>query len=300
MVHSTGSVDFTVNNETYQTWYRIIGDLNSGGHPLIILHGGSGMTHDYLLPNADLHTSLDVPIIFYDQVGNGKSTHILDKPKEFWTVKLFMDELDNFLAKLGVGEFDLLGHSWGGVLAINFAIEREPKGLKKIVLVGTPASMELWVKSARGLLENFPKDFVDMMKRHEEEGTTGDKEYQDGMWEFYGKHVITLPQPLPKEINVSVEALEKNGTVYETMWGPSEFFATGILKHWNIIDQLEKTKYPVMITNGVHDECQDLCVLPLFEKIPKVKWYQFANSTHMPFWEERERYISVVSGFLAK
>ncbi|KAF8987772.1 proline-specific peptidase [Cyathus striatus] len=261
MTQSTGSVDFTFNNETYQTWYKIIGDLNSGGRPLIILHGGSGMTHDYLLPNADLHTSLGVPIIFYDQVRNGKSTHVLDKPKEFWTVKLFMHELDNLLGKLGVQEFDLLGHCGA----------REAKGLKKIVLVGTLASMELWVKSARGLLEKFPKDFVDMMKKHEEEGTTGDKEYQDGMWEFYGKHVITLPQPLPKEINVSVEALEKNGTVYETMWDPSEFFATGILKHWNIVDQLEKTKYPVLITNGVHDECQDLCVLPLFEKIPKVK-----------------------------
>ena len=98
------------------TWYRVVGDLASGRTPLVVVHGGPGLSYDYMAPLADLASPpWNIPVVFYDQLGNGNSTHLREKPKDFWTPQLFMDELDNLVAKLGIAEkYDLLGHSYSG------------------------------------------------------------------------------------------------------------------------------------------------------------------------------------------
>ena len=103
---------------------------------------GPGMAHDYLTPIGDLQTSR--PVVFYDQLCSNRSTHLPNKPKSFWTIDLFVDELVNLTNHLGISSrFDILGHSWGGILASEFVIRRQPSGLRKLVLVGSLASMEL-------------------------------------------------------------------------------------------------------------------------------------------------------------
>ncbi|EPQ51901.1 proline-specific peptidase [Gloeophyllum trabeum ATCC 11539] len=298
MTVTTGTIDFTVGNETFQTWYKLLGDLNPSARPLIVLHGGPGMSHDYLASHSDLHVQQGIPVIFYDQIGSGKSSHLRDRGAEFWTYDLFMDELQNLLDHFGIAHnYDLLGHSWGGMLAAMFAAARKPAGLKHIVLVGTPASMELWMEETNKLLLGLPKALGDMLRRHEEEGTTADKEYQDGKLVFYRKHVCSL-DPWPQEVLDSVAAMNDDLTVYHTMNGPSEFCITGTIKTWSVIHDLHALSYPILLTNGLNDEAQDPVVLPFFNKCPKVKWVQFVTATHMPFWEERERYMKVVANFL--
>ncbi|KAF8869382.1 Alpha/Beta hydrolase protein, partial [Infundibulicybe gibba] len=149
---SEGKIDFRVRGETFQTWYKVVGEITTNSRPLIVLHGGPGVTHSYLLAHTDLSKAYGIPLIFYDQVGNGQSTHILDKPKEFWSVDLFMDELDNLLAHFNIaGNFDLLGHSWGGMLAGSYATQRRPAGLKHLIITDSPASMPLWEESTAKL-----------------------------------------------------------------------------------------------------------------------------------------------------
>src|SRR5581483_1129724 len=105
---TTGYVDFG----EWQTWYRVTGELGSGKTPLVVAHGGPGATHDYLLTIADVAAS-GRPVIHYDQVGNGNSTHLRDRGIDFWTVQLFVDELANLVEKLGIGaRYHLLGQSW--------------------------------------------------------------------------------------------------------------------------------------------------------------------------------------------
>lgn len=103
--------------EPCQTWYKIVGDLETPAVPLILLHGGPGASHDYLLPLVDLAPA--TPLIFYDQLGNGRSTHLPEKngDEKFWTVELFMKELDNLIKHLGLQDrpIDVYGQSWGGV-----------------------------------------------------------------------------------------------------------------------------------------------------------------------------------------
>lgn len=112
-----GEVDFVVPaaGKPCKTWYKVIGDLQSN-KPLVALHGGPGCAHEYLLVLADLTSSLSIPIVLYDQIGNGQSTHLPEKNGDgsFWNEQLFLDELDNLLTHLGIKDnYDLLGHSWG-------------------------------------------------------------------------------------------------------------------------------------------------------------------------------------------
>lgn len=80
--------------------------------------------------------------------------------------------------------------------------------------------------------------------------------------------------------------------------GPSEFHCTGLLKTWDVTEHIHKIDVPTLILNGPRDEAQDVCVRPFFQKVPKVKWVQFLESTHTPFFEEKERYFSVIGDFL--
>jgi len=108
----------------WQTWYRITGDLHSGKTPLVVAHGGPGCTHDYLLALAKL-ADTGRPVVHYDQIGGGRSTHMPERGGDFWTVDLFLDEITNLLTFLGINDrYFLLGQSWGGMLGAEHAIRR--------------------------------------------------------------------------------------------------------------------------------------------------------------------------------
>jgi L-proline amide hydrolase len=114
---SEGFADF----RGHQTWYRVTGPQDTGKAPLVVLHGGPGCTHDYLDSFMDIAGR---PVIHYDQLGNGRSTRLRDRGADFWTVELFVAELDNLLAHLGIaGRYHVLGQSWGRTFA---AIDEDP------------------------------------------------------------------------------------------------------------------------------------------------------------------------------
>ena len=112
----------------WQSWYRITGDLHSGKPPLIIVHGGPGCTHDYVDSLKHLAPS-GRAVIHYDQLGNGRSTRLPGKGADFWTVDLFIAELNNLVSHLGMTDYHLFGQSWGGMLGAEHAIT-QPAGLR--------------------------------------------------------------------------------------------------------------------------------------------------------------------------
>src|SRR5690348_9906472 len=111
----------TVPFGSYQTWYRLTGDRRNGRPAVVVVHGGPGSTHDYLTNLAGLAES-GWPVVHYDQIGNGGSTHLPDRGADFWTVQLSLDELDNLLRQLDIQDnYVLYGQSWGGMLAAKHA-----------------------------------------------------------------------------------------------------------------------------------------------------------------------------------
>ena len=280
----------------YRTWYRITGDLEGGKPPLVILHGGPGCTHDYVDSFKGLAKD-GRAVVHYDQLGNGRSTHLRDKGADFWTPQLFLAELDNLLANLGIAaRYHLLGQSWGGMLAAEHAVRR-PKGLKALVIADSPASMELWLQAANELREKLPPDVQATLIAHEKAGTTSSAEYAKAVRVFYDRHVCRVPWP--PEVARTFAAIEEDPTVYHTMNGPSEFHVVGTLKTWSIIDRLARIQAPVLLISGRHDEATPATVQPYADRIPDVRWTIFEESSHLPHLEESEACLKLVAEFLA-
>lgn len=215
----TGRIPFTpkahpeIQSETY---FLQFGDL-SKGTPLICLHGGPGVPHPYLLPIAHLWKMHGIPVIMYDQMGCGESSHFREKKGDgkFWVPELFMEELDNLKKHLGITEFDLLGQSWGGMLGAQYATTR-PKGLRKLLICDSPASMIQWVATANRLRTKLPKDVQKTLTRCEKDGTTDTEEYEEAVNVFYEEYVCRVV-PFPQELTRSFDGMKADDTVYLTM-----------------------------------------------------------------------------------
>ncbi|KAK7688222.1 hypothetical protein QCA50_008592 [Cerrena zonata] len=284
-----GTIDFPYNGETYQTFYKVFGDLkNTTRTPLVVLHGGPGLSHDYLLPISDLATTANIPVILYDQVGNARSTHLKEKPPTFWTLDLFIDELINLLKHFGIYDsFDLLGHSWGGILGSEFEVRRQPAGLKHLILSDSLAASALWGKSNMELMQSMPKEVQEGLGV----GMKDPAKFWAALQEFHKVYGCTV-KPTPQEY------LDSMNWVFGPTGDPTVAGAP-ILKDWTIIDRLHLIRIPTFVINGRKDIAQDFVVKPFFDGIQKVKWVTFENSAHTPFFEEREKYMKLVGEFLA-
>jgi proline-specific peptidase len=260
----------------FATWYEIVGEHEEPGRlPLLCLHGGPGSSHDGLEPLRAL-AGEGRRVVFYDQLGGGDSERP-DDPS-LWTVETFLDQLRTVREALGLERLLLFGSSWGGMLALEYALTG-PDGLVALVLNSTPTSAPRWAEETRRLAAELPPN-LDQKQADEE---------------FWRRHVCRLdPQPEPLR---RVKA-KFGKQVYTTMWGPNEFTVTGTLKDWDVTARLGEIEVPTLITSGRHDECTPALVEVLHRGIAGSEWVLFEKSAHMPHLEETERYLEVVGGFL--
>jgi L-proline amide hydrolase len=293
-----GTVQFELENgEIAETWFRITGDLDAGGAPLVLLHGGPGATHDYLLSMTDL--AADRAVVHYDQLGNGRSTHYPERGADFWTVRLFVRELHSLVQALGIADrHHVLGQSWGGFLAQEYAFTR-PAGLRSLILADTAASFPDFVSEANRLRADLPPEVEATLRRHEAAGTTGDPAYEAACMVFYARHVCRL-DPWPAEVGEAFGWIEKDPTVYHTMNGPSEFHVIGSIKDWTSAGRLGDIGVPALVVSGRHDEATPALQEPLCDGIRGAEWVLFEDSSRMPHLEERERYMQVVGDWLRR
>ena len=293
-----GTVQFELENgEIAETWFRITGDLDAGGAPLVLLHGGPGATHDYLLSMTDL--AGDRAVVHYDQLGNGRSTHYPERGADFWTVKLFVRELHSLVQALGIADrHHVLGQSWGGFLAQEYAFTG-PAGLRSLILADTAASFPDFVSEANRLRADLPPEVEATLRTHEEAGTTDDPAYMEACQVFYARHVCRL-DPMPPEVVEAFTWIERDPTVYHTMNGPSEFHVVGSIRDWRSKDRLGEIGVPTLLVSGRHDEATPALQETLQNGIAGSEWVVFEESSHMPHVEERERYMQVVGDWLAR
>jgi L-proline amide hydrolase len=277
-----------------ETWFRITGEIGTG-IPLVCLHGGPGCTHDYIDSLVDLARP-GRPVIHYDQIGNGRSTHRRDAGSDFWTVELFLAELDNLLAHLGIADrYDLYGQSWGGMLAAEHAVRRPP-GLRRLVIANSPASMATWVREANRLRSLLPPDVQTTLALHEAAGTIAAPDYIAAARVFYDRHVCRIPWP--PEVARTFSAIDDDPTVYHAMNGPTEFHVVGTLRDWTIEDRVGRIAVETLVISGRYDEATELCVRPYVEGIETARWVVFEESSHMPHVEERAKTMAVIAEFL--
>jgi L-proline amide hydrolase len=280
----------------YEVWYRIVGDREAPGKlPLLCLHGGPGATHDYLEPLEEM-AATGRRIIFYDQLGNGRSSRPSDPSLR--TVALYVEELAAVRRALGLDRVHVLGQSWGGMLAMEYGLT-QPAGLGSLVLSDSPASATQWVTEINRLRDQLPQDVQADLLKHEAAGTTDDPAYQEAVLVFYRRHVCRL-DPWPDCLNRTFENMMQTPEVYATMWGPSEFHVTGSLKEWQIVDRLSEIGVPALVIGGRHDEATPAVMETVHRGIAGSELVIFENSSHMPHLEETQLYMNTVRGFLER
>ena len=272
-----------------QVWYKVVGSGESV--PLLTLHGGPGGGHDYLEPLNALAS--ERPVVFFDQLGCGKS----DTPDDvsLWRIDRFVDEVTAVRDALGLDRIHLLGHSWGGWLAIEYMLGA-PSGVVSLTLASTSASIPQFVYEAGKLISKLPREMAETMRRLEAEGDFENPEFEAGMMEFYKRHLCRL-DPWPDPLMRCIENLDGN-IVYETMNGPTEFTVIGNMKDWSRIEKLGEIVAPTLITCGRYDELTPACSRTLRQGIMNSRMHVFERSAHMAHLEETESYLQILSEFL--
>lgn len=273
-----------------RVWYRVVGE--GPGIPLLTLHGGPGATHDLLEPLAALGD--ERPIVFYDQLGGGRS----DRPEDvtLWRVERFVQELGQVREHLGLARLHLLGHSWGSMLATDYALTRPP-GLVSLVLASPPLSIPRWMEDAERLRRHLPPEVEATLRRHEAAGTTDSEEYWQATLVYYRRHLTRL-DPLPEALQRAIAGF--NQAVYATMWGASEFFITGNLVDYDRTARLREISLPTLFTCGRYDEATPASTAWYQSLVPGAELTIFEESAHTPQFEEPERFLGVVRDFLRR
>jgi proline iminopeptidase len=269
-------------------WYRIVG---SGKRtPLVLLHGGPGAPSYYLNPLAALAD--ERPVIFYDQLGAGRA----DKPTDvtLWRVERFVEELSRLRTALRLDQVHLLGHSWGTMLAVDYMLTK-PVGVRSLILASPALSISRWIEDAETLKKTLPESVQAVIAKHESVGTFDSPEYQAAMTDYY-KRYLCRRDPLPDDVNKTLAELGMS--VYRTMWGPSEFTATGSLRTYERAEQLKALNLPVLFTAGRYDEATPSTTAYYQSLIPGAKLKIFENSAHLTMQDQPDAYIQAVRDFL--
>ena len=276
----------------YKTWYRIVGDHEEPGKaPLMCLHGGPGASWDYLEPLEAL-SNTGRRVVFYDQLGGGNS----DEPHDpsMYTVDLYVEEVDVVRRALGLDRVHILGQSWGGMLAMEYALT-QPEGLVGLILADTGASLPQWAGEAERLLADLPPDTQETLRIHHEAGTTDSPEYKAAWRVFSLRHMCRLD---PRPACWTRMADKPGDEVYSTMWGISETHITGTLKDWDVTGRLGGIRFPTLVLCGRYDEATPLLAETIHLGIPGSELVIFENSAHVPHLEETESYLQVLDRFL--
>jgi len=272
-------------------WYRIEG-VDKTKAPLIALHGGPGTPHDYLEPLVAL--SDERPVVFYDQLGCGRS----DRPdnESLWTVERFVEELHQLKVRLEIAEFHIFGQSWGSMLAMQYYFTY-PTGIRSLILSGPALSAQRFSQDARKLLTKLPYEVQEAVQKAEASSDYASADYQEAIEAFYKSFVCRL-EPWPDCLNMTIEGM--SSSVYEHMWGPSEFTCTGTLKDFDCTNRLSEIKVPVLYTCGRYDEATPETTEFYHTRTPISEIRVIEDASHEHHLEKPDEYLSVVRDFLRR
>lgn len=275
--------------EGFKTYYRIVGEGTEGKKPLVLLHGGPGSTHNYF-EVLDKIAETGRQVIMYDQIGCGNS--FVEGHPELFNADTWIKELIELRKYLGLEEIHLLGQSWGGMQAIWYALEYKPQGIKSYILSSTLSSAKLWEKEQKRRISYMSEDDQKALLNPDYDS----KEYNDSLDKFMkmycaGEVTEDSPECLRRSKKAGSEA-------YVVGWGQNEFSPTGTLAGYEFTDRLHEIKEPCLITSGAIDLCSPYIAKTMYDRIPNSKWELFEYSRHMPFVEENDKYMEVLTKWL--
>ncbi|MGC4112670.1 MAG: proline iminopeptidase-family hydrolase [Nocardioides sp.] len=280
----------------FRVWTRRFG--NNPRLKVLLLHGGPGATHEYLESCDSYLPAAGVEYYLYDQLGSFYS----DQPDEpsLWEIDRFVDEVEQVRTALGLGpdDFVLYGQSWGGVLALEYALAHQDR-LKGLVISNMMASIPAYNRYAEEvLMPQMDQAALAEIKRLEAVGETDDPSYEALLMEHhYVHHVCRLPvDEWPDPVRRAFDHI--NPAIYVPMQGPSELGASGLLEHWDRTADLSRIEVPTLVMGAEHDTMDPAHLRWMAEQLPKGQYHHSPRGSHLALVDDADAYFAGLVEFL--
>ncbi len=280
----------------FKVWTKRFG--NNPTIKVLLLHGGPGGDHEFFESFESFLPQEGIEFIYYDQLGSYRS----DKPTDtaLWTTERFVEEVEQVRQALHLDStnFYLLGHSWGGILAMEYALKYQ-QHLKGLIVSNMMSSCPAYAAYNKDVLQKkMDPKIVDSILYFEKTKTTSNPRYMNLLLNnYYNKHICRI-YPFPEAIDRAFSHL--NGEVYTIMQGPSEFGISGRLALWDRTADLPKIITPTLVIRGMHDTMDPEFMKMMSEKFPNGSLVTCSNGSHCSMWDDQENYFNGLIGFLKK
>ena len=280
----------------FNVWTKRFG--NNPKIKVLLLHGGPGSTHEYFESFESFLPKEGIEFIYYDQLGSYRS----DKPTDtsLWVTERFVEEVEQVRQALHLdsSNFYLLGHSWGGILAIEYALKYQ-QNLKGLIISNMMSSCPAYAAYNKNVLQKqMDPKVLDSILTFERENKTADPQYMNLLMNnYYNEHVCRV-NPLPEPVSRMFG--HTNTQVYTIMQGPSEFGISGRLALWDRTADLYKIKVPTLVIRGMHDTMDPDFMKMMSEKLGNGQLATCPNGSHCSMWDDQLNYFKGVIGFLKK
>ncbi|MGF2413382.1 proline iminopeptidase-family hydrolase [Ferruginibacter sp.] len=280
----------------FNIWTKRIG--NNPKIKLLLLNGGPGATHEYFECFESFLPQEDIEFIYYDQLGCGLS----DNPKDtsMWDLNRFVEEVEQVRKTLNLTKdnFYLLGHSWGGILAMQYALKYQDN-LKGLIISNMMSSCPAYGKYAQEVLApQFDPKVLDTIRQIEAKGDFQNPKYMELLYpNFYAKHICRIPvDQWPEPVNRSFAKM--NQSLYVTMQGPSEFGIAGNLTNWDVSKQLPQIKTPTLTIGGTHDTMDPEHMKWMSTQVQHGRFLLCPNGSHMDMYDDQKNYFPGLIKFI--
>lgn len=278
---------------TFRVWTKRIG--NNPRMKLLLLHGGPGSGHEYLEAFDGFLPGAEIEYYHYDQLGSSYS----DQPDDdsLWELPRFVDELEQVRQALGLddGDFYLYGHSWGGILAIEYALQHQ-RHLKGLIISNMMAGIPAYNEYARKLTAELDPQILAELTELDRQGDESDPRYRELLLpNHYAKHVLRLeetPEPVVRG------GRHSNRHVYVLMQGPSELGARGRLEHWDRTGDLDQITVPTLVVGAAHDTMDPAHMRWMAEQLPDGRYLHCPDGSHLAMYDDQDVYMAGVIDFI--
>jgi proline iminopeptidase len=281
---------------TFHVWTKRIG--NSPTMKVLLLHGGPGATHEYLEAFDSYFPAAGIEYYYYDQLGSAYSDQP-DEP-ELWETARFVEEVEQVRNALGLerGNFYLFGQSWGGILAMEYALKYQDH-LKGLIISNMMASIPAYNGYAeKVLMPEMDQNALAEIKRLEAANEYQDPRYTELlMTHYYVQHILRIPSDQwPDPVLRTFKHL--NEKIYIPMWGHSELYGSGKLIDWDRTADLGKIAVPTLVIGARHDTMDPAHMEWIAGQVQKGRYLFCPNGSHMAIYDDQQTYVAGVVKFV--
>ncbi len=280
----------------FNIWTKRVG--NNPTIKLLLLNGGPGATHEYFECFESFLPQQGFEFIYYDQLGCGNS----DNPKDtsMWDLPRYVEELEQVRKALNLTKdnFYLLGHSWGGILAMQYALKYQDN-LKGLIISNMMSSAPAYGKYAQDVLApQFDPKILDTIRQIEKKGDFENPKYMELLYpNFYAKHICRIPlDQWPEPVTRSFGKM--NQSLYVTMQGPSEFGVGGNLVNWDVSKELPKIKTPTLTIGATFDTMDPEHMKWMSTQVQNGRFLLCPNGSHMDMYDDQKNYFPGLIQFI--